>query len=185
MAPGPSAPPPYCTAADTQTARRWSLARRRGDFRRRVSGPQILLWCAPVPIWGGGENYVMRAGGENGERKGDLAVTSFSRKQTSFLSRDYTSASQKHRGGCLCYVYARQHWDTSRWNLKRTYTEWKISDSEKRVGKRCAIHPSKSTLLSSRSCRCGELVASFPSHSQILPHSRGNNRHIVFSLITR
>ena len=31
-------------------------------------------------------------------RKGDLAVTSFSRKQTSFLPRDHTSASQKHRG---------------------------------------------------------------------------------------
>lgn len=89
------------------------------------------------------------------------------------------------QGGCLCYVYARQHWDTSRWNLKRTYTKWKISDSEKRVRKWCAIHPSKSTLLSSRSCRCGELVASFPSHSQILPHSPGDNQHVVFSLVVR
>ena len=39
----------------------------------------------------------MRAREKNG-RKGDLAVTSFSRKQTSFLPRDHTSASQKHRG---------------------------------------------------------------------------------------
>jgi len=35
---------------------------------------------------------------KNGERKWDLSVTSFSLKQTLFLIRDYTSASQKNRG---------------------------------------------------------------------------------------
>ena len=58
MAPGPSAPPPYCIAADTQTARQWSPVQRWEGSGRRASGPQTLLWCVPVPTWGKSRNYL-------------------------------------------------------------------------------------------------------------------------------
>lgn len=73
-APGPSAPPLCCTAADTQTARQWLPVQRQEGSGRRASAPQTLLWCVLVPTWGRSGNYeelVMGGRGEEGDG-GDL-----------------------------------------------------------------------------------------------------------------